>query len=204
MNNNLLEVSQLTCVRDNSTLFSDLNFKVEAGSITRIEGPNGSGKTSLLRILTGVAAAESGEVRWFGKPIQSHRAEFGAALTFIGHLPGIKAQLTAEENLAWLVLGSNKAQRVAALAEVGLRGYEDSACYTLSAGQKRRVALARLHLVTTQLWVLDEPFTAIDKFGVTKLEKLLAAHAQLGGAVILTTHHELEIDEAYLHSVSLA
>lgn len=180
-----------------------LSFKAEAGTITQIGGENGSGKTSLLRILTGLAPAESGEVLWKGKSIQKGRADYAAALTFIGHLPGIKAPLTPLENLSWLAPASSQSDCIDALAKVGLRGYEESPCYRLSAGQKRRAALARLYLEKRQIWILDEPFTAIDKAGVEKLEALLVKHAEQGGIVILTTHHELNIGGANYQQISL-
>lgn len=199
-----LEAQRLECVRDNVVLFSDLSFQVETGSITQIMGANGSGKTSLLRILTGIMPAESGQVLWFGKTIEKQRVDYGAALTFIGHLPGIKSQLSPFENLAWLAPEASVAARTTALHELGLRGFEDSPCYRLSAGQKRRVALARLYLRQTPLWILDEPFTALDKNGVSKIEALLLVHAQAGGMVILTTHHELGIDSTCVRQVVLS
>jgi heme exporter protein A len=199
----LIEIKELECVRDHTPLFSNLNFKAETGTITQIGGENGSGKTSLLRILTGLAPAESGQVLWRGKPIQKRRADYAEALTFIGHLPGIKAQLSPLVNLCWLAPSAGRPDYFQALAEVGLRGYEDSPCYTLSAGQKRRVALARLYLEQRQVWILDEPFTAIDKKGVEKLEALLVLHAEKGGVVILTTHHELKVGAASFQQVLL-
>lgn len=203
MDHPLIEIQELECVRDYTPLFSSLSFKVEAGTITQIGGENGSGKTSLLRILTGLAPAESGQVLWRGEPIQKNRAGYAEALTFIGHLPGIKAQLSPLENLRWLAPSADKPDCFHALAEVGLRGYEDSPCYALSAGQKRRVALARLYLEQRQVWILDEPFTAIDKKGVEKLEALLVSHAEKGGVVILTTHHELKLGAAKFQQVLL-
>lgn len=190
-------------MRDHTPLFSGLSFKVEAGTITQIGGENGSGKTSLLRILTGLASAESGQVLWRGEPIQKKRAGYAEALTFIGHLPGIKVQLSPLENLRWLSPSADKRDCLHVLAEVGLRGYEDSPCYALSAGQKRRVALARLYLEQSQIWILDEPFTAIDKKGVERLEALIVSHAKKGGAVILTTHHELKLGAARFQQILL-
>ena len=203
MNHHSLEIRELESVRDHTLLFSMLSFKAQAGTITQIGGENGSGKTSLLRILTGLAQPESGEVLWKGKPIQKGRADYAAALTFIGHLSGIKAPLTPLENLSWLAPASSQSDCIDALAEVGLRGYEESPCYRLSAGQKRRAALARLYLEKRQIWILDEPFTAIDKAGVEKLEALLVKHAEGGGIVILTTHHELSIGGANYQQIIL-
>lgn len=198
-----LEAQELECVRDNVVLFSGLNFQIDAGSITQVLGANGSGKTSLLRILTGLMPAESGQVLWYGEPIEKQRWAYHAALSFLGHLPGIKSQLSPLENLAWLVPESTPAQRQHALDEMGLAGLEYSPCYRLSAGQKRRVALARLYLKNTPLWILDEPFTALDKAGVAQIEALLLAHAKAGGMVLLTTHHELGIEAKPLHLGSI-
>lgn len=198
-----LEARELECVRDNVVLFADLSFQIEAGSITQIVGANGSGKTSLLRILTGLMPAESGQVLWYGEPIEKQRWAYHTALTFLGHLPGIKSQLSPLENLAWLVPEASAEAHNAALSRMGLAGLEDSACYRLSAGQKRRVALARLYLQKTPLWILDEPFTALDKTGVDQIEALLLAHAKAGGMVLLTTHHALGIDANHVRQLHL-
>ncbi|GGK05414.1 cytochrome c biogenesis ATP-binding export protein CcmA [Pseudomonas matsuisoli] len=177
----------MTCERDGRVLFEDLNLCVGAGEMLQVTGPNGSGKTSLLRILAGLMPAASGEVRVRG----------GAeGLLWIGHAAGIKALLTPEENLAWLCALHRPADRDSvwrALAAVGLRGYEDVPCHTLSAGQQRRVALARLYLDAPALWILDEPFTALDRQAVDGLEAHLAEHCRQSGAVVLTTHHALTV-----------
>ncbi|MBV6289635.1 cytochrome c biogenesis heme-transporting ATPase CcmA, partial [Pseudomonas aegrilactucae] len=151
-------------------------------------------KTSLLRLLSGLMRPTSGEIRLNGTPLAEQGSELAKVLLWIGHAAGIKDVLTAEENLAWLCALHVPASREAiwqALAQVGLRGFEDVACHTLSAGQQRRVALARLYLDSPPLWILDEPFTALDKQGVAQLEAHLAAHCEQGGMVVLTTHHTL-------------
>ncbi|MBO3275737.1 cytochrome c biogenesis heme-transporting ATPase CcmA [Pseudomonas schmalbachii] len=191
----LLETVALACERDWRMLFDRLDMRLAAGEMLQVAGPNGSGKTSLLRLLCGLMQPTAGVVRVNGKPLQEQRGELARILLWIGHAAGIKGLLTAEENLAWLCALHRPASHEAiwqALAAVGLRGFEDVPCHTLSAGQQRRVALARLYLDPPPLWILDEPFTALDKQGVAQLEEHLAQHCERGGLVVLTTHHTLE------------
>ncbi len=194
----LLEVKQLFCERDERILFEELEFALHPGEVLQIEGPNGSGKTTLLRILSGLSRAFEGEIFWQGEPIDSVRDDYLNSLLYFGHLPGVKAVLTPEENLRWYSALHPLTESEGiheALARVGLSGYEDVPCHALSAGQNRRVSLARLYLSQAPLWILDEPFTAIDKRGVAEKEALIGAHAARGGSVILTTHHELAIKD---------
>ncbi len=190
-----LQARKLACERDDRWLFEGLDLDIRGGEIVRIEGPNGSGKTTLLKILSGQLSDYHGELFWNDAPMRQVREHFLANLLYLGHAPGVKAGLTPLENLAWYqALSGDKgseAQRDEALAAVGLTGFEDVPAGQLSAGQQRRVALARLTLTKRALWVLDEPFTAIDRYGVAALEKQLIAHAQAGGCVLVTTHHEL-------------
>jgi len=187
----MLQAHNLTCVRDERTLFSELSFTVSAGDIVQIEGANGAGKTSLLRILAGLSRAEQGEVLWQQQPVRKQREVWHRALLYLGHQPGVKAVLTARENLQFFHALEPEEKLWQALEEVDLAGYEEVPVAQLSAGQQRRVALARLWLSRSPLWILDEPLTAIDKSGVTKLMALFARHADNGGSVILTTHQEL-------------
>lgn len=195
-----LQARQLACERDDRWLFQDLDLEINAGEIVRIEGPNGSGKTTLLKILSGQLSDYQGELFWNGNSMRQARANFLANLLYLGHAPGVKAGLTPLENLGWYqALAGEKRNETAcldALESVGLVGFEDLPAGQLSAGQQRRVALARLELIPRALWVLDEPFTAIDRGGVAALEARLAAHAQNGGCVLVTTHHELRSSPA--------
>lgn len=198
MSEPLLIVKKLFCERDDRVLFDQLSFDVSAGDVVQIEGQNGSGKTTLLRILGALSRHYEGEIYWKGESIHDDSLAYRNDLLYLGHQPGVKAVLTPEENLRWFMAlhpSLDVGQIRHALSEVGLRGFEDVPCHMLSAGQNRRVGLARLYLSQALLWILDEPFTAIDKQGVAAQEALLLAHAERGGAVILTTHHELNLGQ---------
>jgi len=184
-NTPLLAVDDLSLERGGRQLFQDLSFAVRPGHLLQVEGPNGAGKTSLLRIIAGLS-------RYGFQGRVSRRAP----LLFLGHHPAVKGLLTPRENLAWHVSGEaqySADQITDALDRVGLYGYEDVPSHTLSAGQHRRVNLARLYLSTSPLWLLDEPFTAIDKGGVLELQGLLVQHVERGGAVVLTSHQSLQV-----------
>jgi heme exporter protein A len=190
----LLEASRLSCIRDQRMLFDALDVQLADAEILQIEGVNGAGKTSLLRILCGLLPPRQGTVSWRGEPIEHCRPLFHGELLYIGHHPGIKEELSAQENLLFyrslggFVMDGDIA---AALDQVGLYGYEDVPVRSLSAGQRRRVALARLWLSTATLWILDEPLTAIDSDGIRNLEARLRQHRDNGGSVVLTSHQTL-------------
>jgi heme exporter protein A len=194
----MLEAIDLECQRGERLLFTGLSFAVAPGTCLHVAGPNGAGKTSLQRILCGLLQPVAGEVRYNGGNIRTLREEFWQALAYVGHHNGVKDDLTAEENvffaagLAGRVAHRDEVRR--ALAAVGLAGFEAQLARHLSQGQKRRVALARLFLAAqAPVWILDEPFTALDVRGVAALSELIAEHLQRGGVVILTTHQDVPI-----------
>ncbi|MDH5324604.1 MAG: cytochrome c biogenesis heme-transporting ATPase CcmA [Gammaproteobacteria bacterium] len=203
----MLEVKNLQCVRGDHCLFTGLNFSLDTGELIHLRGSNGSGKTSLLRTICGLMVPADGEVLWNGESIARLRDEFFQHLLYFGHLGGIKGELSATENLqlAFQLAGANKNQKQieTALADLGLAGREDLPTKVLSQGQKRRVALARLLLTDAVLWVLDEPFTALDVAAVEFLKQLIVRHVESGGMVILTTHQEVEIDTGTIRHISL-
>jgi heme exporter protein A len=195
----MLEAIDLECQRGERLLFTHLNFTVAAGTCLHVAGPNGAGKTSLQRILCGLLQPTAGEVRYRGTGIRTLREEYWQALAYVGHHNGVKDDLSAEENVFFAAaLAGRVAHRDevrSALAAVGLAGFEAQLARHLSQGQKRRVALARLFLASqAPVWILDEPFTALDVRGVAALSALVAEHLARGGTVILTTHQEVPID----------
>jgi heme exporter protein A len=190
-----LRVADLACSRGPSTLFRDVAFSVEAGEWVAVRGPNGSGKTTLLRCVAGLTRADRGTVTWNGRATREEREAFNTELLYSGHVAGIKDDLSAEENLdgALRLRGqspSNDAIR-AALAEVGLERRRHLPARRLSAGQRRRIGLARLMLDSAACWVLDEPLTALDDSGQALFSRLLASHLDRGGLALLATHHAL-------------
>ncbi len=191
----MLATENLACIRDNRTLFAKLELQLSPGEIVQLAGPNGAGKTSLLRILAGLAEPDMGRVLWQHQPILNQRQAYYRQLLYIGHQAGLKQRLTPLENLSFYQAlqggGGSDASLWLALEQVGLLGLEELPAGQLSAGQQRRVALARLWLSAAPLWILDEPLTAIDRDGVLALAALFGRHCRAGGMVLLTTHQPL-------------
>ena len=184
----MLKVEGLSCERDQRVLFSHLDFEVAAGDIVQVEGPNGAGKSTLLKILCGIFDEYEGEVTW----------DIEDAPLYLGHRPGVTDHLSVAENLRWLagLHGQSVSDQTLSnmLTEVGLSGYELVSAGNLSEGQRKRISLARYYGFSNRVWVMDEPFSAIDTAGVASLEALLTRHAESGGVVILTSHQTLKLD----------
>ena len=197
----------MECVRGDRRLFRDVNFSLKPGTLLQITGPNGSGKTSLLRIVCGLTAPESGEIRWHGAKIRSLDEEYSHNIAYIGHRIAVKEELNSLENLrissglAGCELSRGQAQQ--ALARVGLAGRENLPARFLSEGQRRRSALARLINCNAALWVLDEVLASLDHAAVTLVESLIAEHLNKGGMAIVATHQELHISTGLLQRLEL-
>jgi heme exporter protein A len=193
----MLSVAQLTCQRGERILFSDLSFDLPEGQWLHVAGANGAGKTTLLRTLAGLAEPAVGTVRWNGRVAREDREAFNSALLYLGHQGALKEELTPLENLELglgmegLAIPPDKARD--ALQRFGLAGREHLPVRVLSAGQRRRVLLCRLLLRPASLWILDEPFTALDSHATATLLVLLETHVASGGSVVLTSHHGLTL-----------
>jgi heme exporter protein A len=193
----MLEAINLGCIRGDRRLFRGLNFKLESGQVLELRGRNGGGKTSLLRILCGLATPAEGEVRWNGTNIRKLREEFSSSLAYVAHLNGVKDELTALENLlvAERVSGNEQTHQQAeeTLSRVGLTNQKHLPTRFLSAGQRRRLALARLLASNADVWMLDEILTSLDEAGVNLARDLIVKHVNAGGMAIVATHQDLNL-----------
>lgn len=204
----MLEAINVTCVRGDRLLFRGVNFNLAPGGLLELRGPNGGGKTSLLRILCGLATPAEGEVRWNSTNIRTLREEYYASLAYVAHLNGIKDELTAIENLlaaervAGRELSSHEAE--ATLERVGLINQRHLPTRVLSAGQRRRLTLARLLAARAKLWLLDEILTSLDDSGVDLVRKLITEHIDSGGLAIVATHQDLKLSPPGSQVINLA
>ncbi len=204
----MLEATKLECVRGDRRLFSNISFLMTPGTFLQLTGPNGSGKTSLLRLICGLMAPERGEIRWQGANIRSLGEEYSRNFTYIGHRNGVKEELTSLENLrissglTGIDLSREQAER--ALEQVGLARRENLPARFLSEGQKRRSALARLITCNTALWVLDEVLASLDSAAVSLIKSLIEGHLSNGGMAIVATHQELNLSAGSFQRLDLA
>ena len=193
----MLEASNLECIRGERSLFAGVGFRLAAGEMLYLQGSNGSGKTSLMRILCGLSHPVAGEIRWRGQTIAALGEDYRRELCYLGHHNAIKEELTPLENLLAAARLADEAldegDALDALERVGLAGREELACRYLSQGQKRRVALARLVNERRALWVLDEPYVALDAAAIELVAGLIGAHLQRGGLAVLTTHQSVDV-----------
>ena len=193
----MLEVINLTCVRGTRRLFKDLTFSAESGELVELRGPNGSGKTSLLRILCGLAMPAAGEVRWNGTSIRSLGEEYSGSVAYLAHQNAVKDELTAIENLriSSAVCGNalNKKEAQETLKRVGLTEQQNLPARALSAGQRRRLAMTRLLTSTARLWILDEVLTSLDDTAMNLSREFISDHLRKDGIAIVATHQDLNL-----------
>lgn len=193
-----LSVHELACTRGDRLLFKGMNFQVQAGELLLVQGGNGQGKTSLLRLLTGLATPEAGEVCWRGESIRSQHETYHREMMYLGHANGVKDDLNPVENLRFAAglqgCAFDEAHAVATLQGLGLSRCLDLPCRVLSFGQRRRVALSALLLAAALLWILDEPLTGLDVHAVALMEGLIRTHLAAGGLVVATTHQAFNLE----------
>ncbi len=201
-----LEARDLSCIRDDRTLFSELSFSLGPGQVLLVEGRNGSGKTSLLRILCGIRQPDEGHIHWNGGDIYRLSTGYNAVTAWVGHKDGIKLELTARENLVFArSLGTPSGLEISeALERMELGGFDDVTAINLSAGQKRRLSLARLLVTRSQLWILDEPFTSLDTHGISLVENMVDKHLSEGGMLAVTSHHTVTLDSSEITRINLS
>ena len=201
----LLQTRKLSCMRNDRMLFEDLDIRLEAGQMLVVEGPNGCGKTSLLRILTGLRLADAGTVLWRGDPIDRLAGDYYEQVNYVGHHDGVKHELSCLENLRLArAMGVPSALDLDEVLErVNLYAYGENDAGSLSAGQKRRLALARLLATEAALWVLDEPFTSLDKASMALFGGVFEQHLRQQGVIVMTSHHDISLPAQNLQRLQL-
>ncbi|MBT8435455.1 MAG: cytochrome c biogenesis heme-transporting ATPase CcmA [Gammaproteobacteria bacterium] len=201
----LLEARDLGCIRSDRQLFANLEFALEAGEMLVVEGPNGCGKTSLLRILTGLRLADGGDILWRGVPIDRLAGDYYEQVAYVGHHDGVKHELSCLENLrlarAMGVPSEKSLDDV--LEQVNLYAYAETEVGSLSAGQRRRLALARLLVTDSMLWILDEPFTSLDRDSMAMFASLFEQHLQQQGLIVMTSHHDIALPAQKVQRIHL-
>ena len=203
----LLEAREINCWRGDRHILRDVSFSVRSGEFLKLTGPNGVGKTTLIRIVCGLLPPENGTVLWRGKVVRSSNDDFHLEMAYLGHLNSLKADLTARENLRFLAglrQSLTDADIDAALDRVGILSRGDLAARSLSAGQKRRLALARLLLAGAALWILDEPVTNLDTAGIGLVEELITEHVAKGGLALSAAHQRLLDEAPFLRRLELS
>ena len=197
-----LKVINLSCQKGYNLLFENLSFEINSGEVLKISGPNGSGKTSLLRLLAGLSSFDSGSINYDAFPLNSEK--YNLDFLYLGHLAALSPELSCIENLKYSsLLGNNKLEIdfSSALKKAGLEKFENELVGTLSAGQKKRIALSLLFVTQSKIWLLDEPFSALDSKAINIFEQRIEEHCKIGGMCILTTHQECNINN--LKEISL-
>lgn len=200
-----LRAQSLSCLRAHRPLFKHLSFEVNPGKVLLVEGKNGAGKTSLLRIISGLRLADHGEVFWQKQPIEHPECHFKSQLSWLGHQNPLKDEQTALENLQMLtsLVPKKNTSLEQALTRMGLAKFKHKPVKNFSAGMKRRLALAKLLISDTPLWILDEPQTSLDQAGIALFEKMAHEHLEANGLIVMTSHHKVGIDVQYLQPLYL-
>jgi heme exporter protein A len=199
-------IKNLECIRRDNILFQGLNFSLEEGGLLQIDGVNGSGKSSLLQMCVGLIQATEGEISWNGENINDCRYQYQTDISYFGHNNGVKAGLTALENMAVMHALSGTKSNIdysLILEQIGMDDMDDVLLSRMSAGQKRRIGLTRIFMAKAKLWLLDEPFNALDVKGKAIIEQLIVKHCTAGGMVIFATHQHMEIEDYPLQHIHL-
>lgn len=202
----LLKIDNLSCLQGDRLLFEHLSLSLYGGQILLVEGLNGSGKTSLLKILTGLKMAEQGEIYWHGTEISEPGSDYHEKVTYVGHHDGVKRELTCLENLRLVQAMGNPSDIDLddALEQVNLYPYGDTPVGNMSAGQRRRLSLARLIVTRADLWILDEPYTSLDKASMALFQSIFESHLKVKGMIVMTSHHEIDMPSVDLIRLDLS
>jgi heme exporter protein A len=202
----MLKIDNLSCIRGDRILFEHLSLSLSGGQMLLVEGRNGSGKTSLLRVLTGLKMMDEGAIYWNGTAISEQGSDYYERVTYVGHHDGVKRELTCLENLRLVqAMGNPSAVDLDdALEKVNLYSYGDTLVAKMSAGQRRRLALARLIVTKADLWILDEPYTSLDKTSMALFQSMFESHLKEKGIIVMTSHHDIEMPSIDLIRLNLS